>query len=186
MIRKSILLILTLTSAIPAIAEVVTYTIDPVHSGINFKIRHFINKIPGAFDSFSGEIQFDKENPENSKAVATIEVKSIDTRNEKRDGHLRNEDYFNEPQYPVIEFTSTEWIPTGEATYTVKGILKMMDVENPVEIEVTYLGEMEARNAIRSGWEGKATLNRADWGITGGQPAVGLQVDVELNIQAHR
>ena len=92
----------------------------------------------------------------------------------------------NAAKWPTIEFTSTEWIPAGENTYTVNGILTMMGEENPVSMEVTYLGEMEARGAIRSGWEGTTTLDRSVWGQTSGQPAVGLEVEVELNIQAHR
>jgi polyisoprenoid-binding protein YceI len=186
MIKKLPLFILSLALAVPASAEVLHYKIDSVHSGINFKVRHFINKIPGTFTSFSGDIHFDPENPANSKVVAKIDVKSVDTRNDKRDAHLQNDDFFNEPEFPHIEFVSTEWTATGDDTFLVKGTLTMMGTTNPIEMEVTYLGEMEARKAIRSGWEGKAVLNRADWGMKGGQPAVGLEVQVELNIQAHR
>ena len=142
--------------------------------------------MPGTFTAFSGEIHFDAENPANNKAVATIEVTSVDTRNEKRDDHLRSADYFNVEANPTIEYSSTEWIPTGENTFLVKGVLEMMGQSLPIELEVTYLGEMEARGAIRSGWEGKTTLDRSKWGQSAGQPAVGLEVDVELNIQAHR
>ena len=174
--------ILTLSAS----AEVLHYTIDPVHSGVSFKVRHFLNKIPGTFTSFQGEIHFDTENPANSKTVATIDVKSVDTRNEKRDGHLQADDYFNAGEFPTIEFTSTEWIATGDNTFTVKGILKILGKENPIEMEVSYLGEMEARGKIRSGWEGKTTIDRSVWGLDNGKPVVGMEVDIELNIQAHR
>jgi len=167
-------------------AEPVTYTIDPVHSGIEFKIRHFINKVPGTFGQFSGTIHFDKENPENSKAEATIHVSSIDTRNEDRDAHLQNEDFFTSSQNPLITFASTSWKATGDNTYQVTGLLEMAGQKNPVVLAVTYLGEMEGKEKFRSGWEGTATIDRTDWGMSYGTPMVGEEVEIELNIQAHR
>lgn len=186
MLKKISLLSLILSLALPAGADVLKYTIDPVHSGVNFKVRHFLNKMPGSFTTFSGEIHYDPENPANNKAIATIAVSSVDTRNDDRDAHLQAEDYFNAAAHPTIEFSSTEWVSTGENTFLVKGVLEMMGQSLPVEMEVTYLGEMEARGKVRSGWEGKTTLDRSKWGQTSGQPAVGLEVEVELNIQAHR
>ena len=180
------LLSICLIAAQAARAEVHTYTIDPVHSGITFKVRHFFNKVPGTFNQFKGTVVYDAENPANNKANAVIEVPSVDTRNEKRDGHLQNEDFFNVPQYPLIEFTSTEWIPAGVGKYTVKGMLTMVGVAKEVTLDVTFLGEMEARGKMISGWEGSTVINRDDWGITYGKPAVGEEVDIELNIQAAR
>ncbi len=185
--QKSILALAFITAiGAPLAAETVVYTIDPVHSGIHFKIRHFINRVPGTFGAFSGEIHFDKAAPENSKAVATLQVSSIDTRNKDRDAHLLNEDFFKADQFPLIEFTSTEWVPTGENTFKVKGLLKMVGREQPVELDVTFLGEVEGRGVIRSGWEGTAKIDRTLWGITYGAPAIGNEVQIELNIQAHR
>src|SRR5690606_11058633 len=98
-------------------AERVTYTIDPVHSGIDFRILHFVNQVPGAFTSFNGEIHFNKEDPTDSKAVATIEVASVDTRNERRDNHLRSNDFFDADNHPEMTFESTSWEAAGEDTY---------------------------------------------------------------------
>ena len=173
-------------STLAVSAETVVYKLDPVHSGINFKIRHFINKVPGNFNGFTGEIHFNKADPSQSKAVAMIETGSVNTRNADRDAHLQNEDFFNSPKFPAIEYKSTEWIPTGENTYTVKGILTMVGIEKPVELEVTFLGEMEGRGVMRSGWEGTGEISRSDWGMSYGTPAVGDTVEIELNIQAHR
>ena len=186
MIKKISLLSLIVAIALPASAEVLKYKIDPVHSGVNFKVRHFLTKVPGSFNAFSGEIHYDTENPANSKVTATIDVSTVDTRNDDRDAHLQEEDYFNAKAHPTMEFTSTEWIPTGENTYLVKGVLEMLGKSLPVELEVSYLGEMEGRGTMRSGWEATTTIDRSMWGLSAGQPAVGLEVDVELNIQAHR
>lgn len=187
MIIKSISLTIALLFSVSALhAAPVVYKIDAVHSGISFKIRHFINKVPGNFADFSGEIHFDRESPENSKAIATVQVTSVDTRNGDRDAHLQNEDFFNSSQYPAMQFTSTKWEQVGEDRYAVTGDLTILNVTKPVTFEVTFLGEIEGRGAMRSGWEGKATIDRTEWGITYGTPAVGADVEIELNIQAHR
>lgn len=184
--KTFISLLAGLVSALSVSAEPTVYTIDPVHSGINFKIRHFINKVPGTFDSFSGEIHFDKETPSNSKAVATIQVASVDTRNDDRDAHLQNEDFFKASEHPEITFTSTEWKVIDENTFEVTGLLKILGMEKPVTLDVEFLGEVEGRGMIRSGWEGTTTIDRGDWGMGYGTPAVGSEVEIELNIQAHR
>lgn len=187
MIKKtSLVLLAALTGTAILPAETLVYKIDPVHSGISFKIRHFINKVPGTFSTFTGEIHRNPESPEDNKATATIEVGSVDTRNDDRDSHLQNEDFFQANLYPTITFTSTKWIPTGDNTYSVEGLLKMLDVEKPITIDVTYLGEMEGNELVRAGWEGETSIDRTDWGISYGTPAVGSTVDIELNIQAHR
>lgn len=184
---KLIVLLAALVSSASALhADPIIYKIDTVHSGISFKIRHFINKVPGNFADFSGEIHYDKESPENSKAIATVQVTSVDTRNGDRDAHLQNEDFFNSAAYPAMSFASTKWEKVGENQYAVTGDLTILNVTKPVTFDVTFLGEIEGRGAIRSGWEGKATINRTDWGITYGTPAVGADVEIELNIQAHR
>lgn len=184
---KSILFVLAgLITSVSASAEALVYRIDPVHSGISFKIRHFINKVPGTFKDFTGEIHFDKENPAASKAVATIDVSTVDTRNADRDAHLQNEDFFKASEFPAITFTSTEWKAVGEDTYEVTGLLGFLGIEKPVTVNVVHLGEVEGNETIRSGWEGTATIDRRDWGMGYGIPAVGSEVQIELNIQAHR
>jgi polyisoprenoid-binding protein YceI len=161
------------------------FKIDPVHSGVGFKIRHIINQMPGEFTTFSGEIHYDEKNPENSRVVATIEVSSVNTRDKDRDAHLLNEDFFNAPQNPKIEFVSTEWKSKGSNRFDVTGNLTMVGVTKPVTLDVELLGMAEARGVFRSGWTASTTLDRTDWGITYGRPAVGAEVQVDLNIQGH-
>jgi polyisoprenoid-binding protein YceI len=184
---KPLLLILAgLATSLSASADAVVYKIDPVHSGISFKIRHFINKVPGTFSDFSGEIHYNKEAPAESMASATIDVTTVDTRNADRDAHLQNEDFFKSGEFPSIAFKSTEWKPVTEDTFEVTGMLGILGIEKPVTVNVVYLGEVEGRGTIRSGWEGTATIDRRDWGMGYGTPAVGAEVQIELNIQAHR
>ncbi len=186
MIKKLTLSVLLALATLSASAEVVRYQIDPVHSAIEFKIRHFLNKIPGTFSQFEGEILFDKDNPSDSRATATIAVSSVDTRNEKRNAHLRTPDFFNADKYPTITFQSTKWEVRGEHEYVVTGILTMMGVSREVELEVGFLGELETGSKTVSGWEAEAEIDRDQWGLRGGKPAVGSDVEIEITIQAKR
>lgn len=174
---------LTINSA----ADVAVYKIDTVHSGITFKVKHFINMVPGTFTSFSGEVHFDKANPANSKIVATIDPASIDTRNNDRNDHLRNPDFFNVSEYEYIKFESKEWEVVGENKYKVTGDLTLLGQTHPQEMTVYYLGEVEGRGVMRSGWKGKATVDRTRWGMDYGVSAgvLGGKIEVELDIQAH-
>src|SRR6186997_1196670 len=83
-----------------------TYKIDPVHSSINFKVRHFFSYVNGSFKKFEGTIAVDPDHPEKSSVTATIDAASVDTKNEKRDEDLRSADFFDVTKYPKITFKS--------------------------------------------------------------------------------
>jgi polyisoprenoid-binding protein YceI len=180
----SLLALIVLSS--PLAAEPAVHVIDPVHSGVAFKVRHYLNRVPGIFTSFTGEIHYDPDNPAACRAVATIDASSVDTRSERRDNHLRNEDFFDVAKHPSIQYESTEWIPAGDGRYTVKGNLTMLGQTHEVVLDVEFLGEMEARGGIRSGWEAKGKIDRNQWGISYGPAVVGKDVEIELTIQARR
>ena len=163
------------------------WKIDTVHSGVTFKIRHFFNKVPGSFGEFEGEIHFDGEHIDKSKAVATIKPTSVDTNNEDRDEHLQNADFFNTPEFPEATFESTSWEATGDSTFKIPGNLTLLNTTKEVVLETEFLGTGEGRGGkIISGWEASATIDRRDIGITYGQGVVGNEVDIVLNIQAHK
>ena len=87
-------------------AQADTYKIDPVHSAIRFKVRHFFSYVNGSFQKFEGTIQFNPDQPEKSSVTAKIETASINTGNEKRDGDLRSPMFFDVEKYPTIVFQS--------------------------------------------------------------------------------
>ena len=170
-----------------ASAEATVYKIDSVHSGITFKIRHFFTKVPGSFGGFSGEIHFDSENPSLSKTMATVDLKTVDTNNEDRDGHLQNEDFFNTPKFPEAKFVSTSFKKTGDMEYTIQGDLTIMGKTKSVELDAEFLGEGPGRSgAVIMGWDASTTIDRRDWGIDYGQGVVGNEVEITLNIQAKK
>lgn len=169
-------------------SHIETYKIDATHSSVKFSIRHFVAKTTGSFPAFEGTIVVDKNDMTQSLIVATIDVPTINTANEKRDSHLQEDDYFNTKEYSKISFKSTQWAEAeGKNKYTVTGNLTMRGVTKPVTLDVELLGFGDGmRGAYLSGWEATTTLNRTEWGINGGQPAVGEEVDVLINIEAVR
>ena len=81
-------------------AAPVTYELDPAHTHVGFQIRHLVSKVSGQFDRFTGTLVYDPDSPTTSKVEAAIETASIDTNNEKRDGHLKSADFFEPRSSP--------------------------------------------------------------------------------------
>lgn len=188
--NKAFLLLsaLTLSSLVAQAADVETYTIDPSHSSIKFSIRHFVAKTTGNFGQFEGSLQIDRADLTKSSVEATIQIPSVDTDNQKRDAHLQKDDFFNAAQHPLMTFKSTEWQATADKdAFKVTGDLSFNGVTKPVTLDVELLGFGEGmRGAYLSGWEATGTIDRTEWGVNGGQPAVGNDVDITINVEAYR
>lgn len=175
----------TLVLAGPAVGAVETYKIDPAHSSVGFSVRHFFTKVPGVFGKTTGTIVVDRENLEQSSVEAVIDVGSVDTREAKRDAHLKNQDFFLVEKFPTMTFKSKSWKKTGTDTYDVAGDLTIKDQTKPVVLKVKLLGFGPGnRDAQLSGWEATTTLDRRDFGISYGQKVVGNEVDVTINVEA--
>lgn len=168
------------------------YTIDPAHSRLGFVARHaMVTKVRGAFETFEGKAFLDFENPERSSAELTIEVASVDTHNAQRDEHLRTNDFFDAPNFPQMIFRSTSVERIDEENYRVTGDLTIKGTTKPVTVDFEYTGTAkDPFGNTRVGLEGKAVLNRKDWGIewnaaleTGGV-LVSEKVTLELEVSA--
>lgn len=183
------LAILALGIAGTASAAVETYVIDPVHSSVGFNIRHFFSKVPGHFTTFTGTITVDRDNLENSRVEASIDVGSINTTAEKRDNHLKSPDFFDFAKFATITFKSKSWRKTGTDTYDVTGDLTIKDVTKEVVLKVRSLGFGPGMRpgSMLSGWEAATTLRKSEYGLAG--PAMlgkvlGDEVDVAINVEA--
>src|SRR5690625_87473 len=90
------------------------WNIDPVHSEIQFKVKHMvISTITGSFGSYDGQIETEGEDFENAKATFTADINSVSTNNEQRDQHLKSDDFFNAEAFPQLKFQSTSVTKTG-------------------------------------------------------------------------
>ena len=143
------------------------YTLDASHSRVRFVARHaMVTKVRGAFNDVSGTGHFDASDPSNSSLSVTIQAKSIDTRNEDRDNHLRSNDFFDMDTYPEITYTSTSVEAVDATTYRVTGDLTIKGVAKPVTVDFEFTGAaVDPFGNHRIGLEGTVVVNRKDWGV---------------------
>jgi polyisoprenoid-binding protein YceI len=169
-----------------------TYTIDPAHTRIGFVTRHaMVTKVRGAFNEFEGTAVFDADDPSATVVTVSIKADSIDTRNAQRDGHLRGNDFLAMETHPEITFVSTAFRQTGETTFDLTGDLTLRGVTRSVTVPFTFEGAAaDPFGNLRVGFEGSATINRKDWGITWnaaletGGVLVGEKVVLEFEVSA--
>ncbi|CDP89833.1 MULTISPECIES: YceI family protein [Mycolicibacterium] len=166
-----------------------TWAIDPVHSSINFSVRHLmVSKVRGSFETFSGDVVVAEDG--TPSVSATIDVTSIDTRNEQRDAHVRSADFFDAENYPTATFVSTGVRPDGD-DYIVDGDFTLKGVTKPVSLKLEFNGVNPGMGqGPVAGFEASVVLNRKDFGIdidmpleTGGT-VVGDKVTITLEIEA--
>ena len=167
------------------------YQIDISHSHIQFSVRHMmLSKAKGEFQKFSGTINLDESNPANTSVDITIDAKSINTRDEKRDEHLRSADFFNTEVYPTLHFSSSNVEVTGDSTAKLHGNLTIRDVTKPVVLNVEFVGKSKSPWGTENyGFEAKTKFNRKDWNLewnvaleTGGL-LVGEEVSIEIELE---
>lgn len=175
------------TTAIPALA-VGTWAIDPTHSRIGFSVRHLmVSKVRGQFNTFSGSLVVNEDG--SASAQAEIDIDSITTGNEQRDGHLRTADFFHAADFPKATFNSTGFrIVNGD--FVVDGEFTLRGITRPVSLEVEYVGSNPGMgHGAVAGFEAKIVINRKDFGITldmpleGGGTVVGDKITLNLDIE---
>ena len=170
------------------------WNIDPSHSSVNFTVRHMvISKVRGAFGRFEGALDFDPENPAASKAQVRIETASIDTREAKRDEHLRSGDFFAAEKYPALTFQSTKVEKTDGDQYRVSGNLTIRDTTRPVVLEAEFLGGgKDPWGNERIGFSAHTSINRKEFGLTWNQALetggllVGEKIEIAIDVEAVR
>ena len=169
------------------------FKFDQAHSTIAFKVRHMLGSAKGKFTKFIGTIEVDRDHPEKSSVVATIQAASIDTANAKRDVHLRSADFFNVQQYPEITFKSRRVKQTGTNTGEIVGDFTMHGVTRAITLNVQLLGDpASAEKNPTTRWRvTTAPLKRSEFklGWSKGVETVamiGEDVSVDIQVEATR
>ncbi|MDR3664672.1 MAG: YceI family protein [Mycobacterium sp.] len=166
-----------------------TWAIDPAHSSVEFSVRHLmVSKVRGKFENVSGAITVDSDG--TPSVTAEIDVTSLNTGNEQRDGHVKSADFFDAANHPVATFASTSVRQNG-ASYLLDGNLTIKGVTRPVTLNLEFNGVSPGQGYGEvSGYEASVVLNRKDFGIdldlpmeTGGA-VVGDKVTISLDIEA--
>jgi len=168
-------------------AQAEIFTIDPGHAEIGFSVKHLmVSNTKGNFTTFSGTFDYDSATKMLKSAEGTIEVASIDTNNDQRDHHLKNEDFFDIAKFPKMTFKSTSVKKTGDGTFEVTGILNVLGVDREVVLPITISGPVDDPwGNQRIGVECTTVLNRRDLGITHSPASmIGDEVKVSIEVEA--
>jgi len=168
------------------------YVLDPARTRIGFAVRAMVSKVRGQFGGFEGSAYLDGDDPSKSSVQLTIQAASIQTRNRRRDSHLRGH-YLESGSYPAITFASTKVEQAGQASFKVTGELTVRGVTKPVTIDVELTGTGNSPgDSHQVALAGKATINRTDWGVSwsaameGGGVLVSQQVTLQFDVAATR
>jgi polyisoprenoid-binding protein YceI len=180
------------TAHAPMTSEAAAWDIDPSHASASFSVRHFmVSRVRGQLGPLSGTLWIDDQEIERSRAEVTIDARGIDTRDAKRDEHLRSADFLDVANHPTVTFRSTEVRRAAGGRLRVVGDLTIRGVTRPVTLEVDPLPPAVADpwGGTRRGAVARARIERKDWGLTwnialeAGGIAVGDEVAIELDVE---
>ena len=168
-----------------------TYAIDASHSHVGFKVRHLmVSKVRGRFADFAGTVTI-AEAPLESSVEVTVQLASIDTRDEQRDGHLRGADFFDIETNPTLTFRSTGVREAVKGRYQVDGELSLLGITKPLVLDVTFDGSAtDPWGGTRAAFTATGEIDREDFGLTWNQALetggvlVGKKIEIEIEAEA--
>jgi polyisoprenoid-binding protein YceI len=168
------------------------WEIDPSHSTVTFSVKHMMfSTVRGHFNVLSGHLHIDEQHPENSWVDAQVDASSVDTRDERRDGHLKSPDFFDTEKYPIITFKSTKVEHIRGNEYKVYGDFTMHGVTKPVVFDAEYNGQGKNPWGMQvAGLAAKTKINRKEWGLNWNQALetggvlVSDDITIEIDLEA--
>ena len=190
MVRR---LLIASAVALSAPALAATWQIDPAHSNVSFSVRHMmVSNVRGEFTKVSGTVDGDEKTPTQAVINATIDASSINTREAKRDEHLKSADFLDVAKYPTITFKSKRIEPSGTGQFKVTGDLTLHGVTREVVLDVSDVTPpiKDPMGKTRAGAHASTKIDRKDFGINwsktmdGGGLLVGNDVDITIDVEA--
>ena len=176
-----------------ASAQVKEWKIEAAHSEADFAIKHMaISTVHGSFHGVSGMVRFDPANVAKSSVEAVVDVKTVNTGVDARDGHLKGPDFFDTEKFPTMIFKSTAVMKSGDG-YKVAGDLTLHGVTKPVVLNLETPGKEQVGmdgKSLHRGFTATTTINRKDFGLTwngsvkSGDAVLADDVKIELDIDA--
>jgi polyisoprenoid-binding protein YceI len=167
------------------------WQIDTSHSSVSATAKHVMfTTVRGGFSGTSGVIDFDPAKPEAGSIELRIPAASVNTGDEKRDGHLRSADFLDAATHPEIVFKSTKITPKGKDEFVVDGDLTIRGTTKPVAVNVELLGIAEdPRAGQRAMFDAKFSFDRTQWGLVWNMPIpsgvlVGEKIKIEASVAA--
>jgi polyisoprenoid-binding protein YceI len=190
---SSSLIALALMIAAPLAASADTWQIDPVHTTVEFTVRHMmISNVRGLFTKVAGTITANDRDPASVKVVATIDTSSIDTRSSDRDADLKSANFLDVAKYPTMTFKSKKIEPVGTGKWKMVGDLTLHGVTKEVTLDVQgpTAPIKDPWGNTRAGASATTKINRKDFGLAwskaleAGGAVVGDEVTVSIDVEA--
>lgn len=171
-----------------------TWDLDTVHSSVSFSVRHMVvAKTRGHFEKWGATLELDPQNLAASKVTAKIEAASIDTNEEKRDGHLRSADFLDVEKFPTIDFASTRFEVVSKEALRITGNLSIRGVTKTVVLDTEFGGiAKDLWGGERIGFTAKTKIDRKEFGLVWNQALeaggvlVGDTVEITIELEASR
>ena len=191
LILKRVFLVILLVM-IPHFVLAATWKIDPAHTAVEFKVRHLmISWVKGVFTEVAGTVEINEADLATSSVNIQIEIKSINTNNEKRDMHLRSPDFFDVSKYPKMTFASKNVLVADGTPVKIVGDLTIRDVTREVEFTVEDFSQTmtDPWGNTRRGATATTKINRKDYGLTwnkaleAGGVVVGDEIRISLEVE---
>ena len=168
-----------------------TWNIDQAHSSIGFTITHMVvSEVAGNFKDFSGKVVSKTADFDGTDVEFSAKATSINTDNEKRDGHLKSPDFFEADKFPDITFKGV--LSKAGGKYVLKGKFSMKGVTKDVAFDVTYGGTIDTGHGVKAGFKLSGKINRQDYGVKfasklqDGSAVVGDEVEIVCKIEVNK
>jgi polyisoprenoid-binding protein YceI len=188
--KKQLFSLVILAFMVSGIAAQTTWNVDKVHSNVKFNVSHMVvSEVEGSFRGFEGSLVASKADLSDASIKFSVDVNSVNTDNERRDGHLKSDDFFNAEKFPKMTFVSKSFKPLGGNKYKLTGDLTIRDVTKTVEFDVTYGGQINTGRGIKAGFKARVTIDRLQYGLKyapaleAGGLAVGKDVEIIVNLE---
>ncbi len=178
--------------AFPLSAQASDWVFDSAHTSAQFAVKHMmVSTVRGAFSGVTGSVHLDDTDVTKSTIEATIPVDTVDTREPKRDGHLKSPDFFDVAKFATITFKSTRITAGQPGKLSIEGILTLHGVSKPVVLDAEVTPELKVGGKPMRGVSATTKINRKDFGLvwnhaleTGGV-AVGDEVSIQIDAELH-
>lgn len=169
------------------------WKLDKAHSGIRFDVTHMaLSEVSGIFEEYDITFASSEEDFSDARIHAVIEAASINTANDRRDNHLRSDDFFAADSFPQITFTSTDVQRREGSLYAITGDLTIRGITNTVTFDAEHKGSLKTPRGVVMGWTARTTIDRFAFGLKWGRIienvglAVGREVKITLNVRFTR
>lgn len=168
------------------------WSVDKAHSKVQFTVSHLvITDVTGQFKNFDANVTASKDDFTDAKINFSVDIASINTENDRRDQHLKSDDFFNAEKFPKMTFVGKSFTKVGDNKYKLVGDLTIRDVTKSITLDVRYNGTAKMGNTVKAGFKVTGEVNRFDYNLKwnalteAGGAVVGktvyLTVDLELN-----